>query len=239
MHPDCHSSPSAALSLPTRLHPFRAADERSFSLFETVIAVGMLAVVFLYVSGIQGQVIYSLEYGQKLSQALWIARGVLSQVEHEWDVKDFSEMQRSVKDKKVAADDFGASADKTLSEFSYTLNIEEWQLPLLSFLTGEESSGGGSSGNLIAEQINAIFGGHMMKMAHVEVFWPEGAQRASTSLSMLLVNQKAVDQQILVLKTPGAQKSAPSSDPLQQFTDPKNNTSNSPSRSPPAPPPTP
>ena len=193
-------------------------EERSFSLFETVIAVGMLAVVFLYVSGIQGQVIYSLEYGQRLSQGLWIAQGVLSKVEHEFDTQPFADLEKTIKEKRVDDKEFGKGAEKTLSDFSYTLTVEEWKLPLLSFLTGENSALEGGAGSMIAEQIDAIFKGHMMKLAYVEVFWPEGALRASTTVSMLLVNQKAVDQQIVILKSPKASKKAPPQDSNQPFT---------------------
>lgn len=207
--------------------------EQSFSLFETVIAVGMLAVVFLYVSGIQGQVIYSLEYSQKLSTGLWIARGLMSKIEHEWDTEDFSQMDRDTKEESIDERDFGSDARKALEGYTYAISIKEWELPLLSFLTGEDSSIEDGSGDMITQQINAIFNGHMMKLAKVEVFWPEGALRASTSLTTLLVNQKAVDQQIIVLKSPADSKSSPSppdSDPAQQFTSsPRGASSSSPS----------
>lgn len=162
-------------------------NEKSFSLFETVIAIGMLAVVFLYINGIQGQVVYSLEYGQNLSRGLWLARGILARIDYEWATRDLSELDMSIKESKITDDFWGEDAGKTYMEFTYRLDISEWKLPIQEIF---DMGGSGEGGEGMIEQ---VFGGHMMKIAEVEVFWPEGARRASTQLSLLLVNQRAVD----------------------------------------------
>ena len=56
--------------------------EDSFSVFETMIAIGMLAVVLLQITTIQGQVVYSLEYSQRMSSGMWLAKGLMARVEY-------------------------------------------------------------------------------------------------------------------------------------------------------------
>lgn len=200
----------------------RRAGEQSFSLFETMIAIGMLAVVMLQVSSIQGQVVYSLEYGQNLSKGIWLAKGLVAKLEYEWATRDFSELELALVDQKIQDPLWGEGAASLYQDFSYDLTSREWKLPLLGFLAGGEGGAGGTSGAgaspLVAEQLKAVFGDHVMKIATVEVYWPEGARRASTSLSMLLVNQKALDTQIMTMSSPGA---APTSELKDQFTDAK------------------
>lgn len=200
--------------------------EDSFSVFETMIAIGMLAVVLLQITTIQGQVVYSLEYSQKMSSGMWLAKGLMARVEYEWATRDFSEMDIKVKEKKVGDEFWGADASKAFKDFSYRITSEEWKLPILNFLTGggassqEPSVTGVSrapddgSSSLVSQQLEAIFGGHIMKVATVEVFWPEGARKGTASLSMLLVNQKALDLQILALKSP---KAPPTKETKDQF----------------------
>ena len=182
--------------------------DHSFSLFETMIAIGMLAVVMLQVTSIQGQVVYSLEYGQNLSRGVWLAKGIMAKLEYEWATRSFSELELNLVDQLINDSLWGEEAAKIYRDFSYNITSQEWKLPILSFLTGDNSaalSADDGSSSLIAEQLKAIFGDHVMKIATVEVFWPEGARRASTTLSMLLVNQQALDGQILTMKSPGAE----------------------------------
>ncbi|MDQ3235724.1 MAG: hypothetical protein M3Q07_28270, partial [Pseudobdellovibrionaceae bacterium] len=42
--------------------------------------------------------------------------------------------------------------------------------------------------------LDQIFKGHIMKVAYVEVSWPDGARRDSVSLTYLLTNTKALDE---------------------------------------------
>ena len=45
-----------------------------------------------------------------------------------------------------------------------------------------------------------VFGDELLKTAHVTVWWHEGAQRGSTSLTLLLTNQKKIDELLVTLK---------------------------------------
>ncbi|MCY4443934.1 MAG: hypothetical protein OXC44_03940 [Proteobacteria bacterium] len=213
--PTANSKQHSMLQPSLWLRPFYPHYQTSFSLFETVIAVGMLAVMALYVGGIQGQVVYSLEYGQKISQGLWLARGIMAKVEYEWDSREFSELNINQREQKIDDSLFGDNASKIFNGFTYEVLIEEWKLPVIKFLTGENSPAKGESSGMIGDQIKAIFGSDIMKIAQVKVYWPEGARRGSTDLSLLLVNQKAVDKQISNIT--GAQAS-PSTTPSSPST---------------------
>lgn len=188
--------------------------ERSFSLFETVIAIGMLASILLYVNGIQGQAIYSVEYQENLSKASWFAKGIMAKVEYEWNSREFKEMNFKGQESDVGALKWGRDTAEAFDGFTYKVNIEEWKLPLMNLILSGGAGGGdgessipGGGEDLIASQIKEVLGDELLKIAHVEVFWPEGgARRGSTELALLLANQQALDNQIAGLK--GLQKPA-------------------------------
>ncbi|MCY4380525.1 MAG: hypothetical protein OXC40_03015 [Proteobacteria bacterium] len=199
--------------------------EKSFSLFETVIAVGMLAVVLLQVTGIQGQVVYSVEYSRRLSEGIWLAQGIMARLEYEWQTRDFSELELTVNEKKIGDDFWGKDATKIFTDYSYKISSEEWKLPIFAMLTGEgqnNQEGGPPVSNLITDQIKQIFNDHMIKIATVEVLWPEGARKSSTSLSMILVNQRALDMQILAMQSSAVGNTSES--PNDQAIPPDNKT---------------
>ena len=182
----------------------------SFSLFETVIAIGILAVVLLEVNGIQGSVVYSLEYSQRTSQAVWIARGLMAKIEYEWDSRAFSEISVETSEQKLSPELWGAKVAEAFAEFTYKITISEWELPIVEFLTGgadngeddQQQSDLGENTNLIASQIEQLFPDGILKIAKVEVFWPDGARKSAIDLSLLLTNQRAVDKQISLISEP-------------------------------------
>ena len=53
---------------------------------------------------------------------------------------------------------------------------------------------------MIEGVLKEIFKDGMFKIAHVEVFWPEGARRNSVTLTYLLTNQRALNQAIFAKK---------------------------------------
>lgn len=201
--------------------------EESFSLFETMIALGMLAVVMLQVTAIQGQTVYSLEYSQKHSKAMWLGKGIAAKLQYEWATRDFSELEIQLKDQRVTDGFMGPGAEKIFASFSYDIISTEWKLPILAFLSGQKPTSDGSdvvsaddqNQSIVTQQLKAIFNDHIMKIATIEVFWPEGARKSSTSISMLLVNQKAVDAQILTMKSP--KKAVPTKEIKSQFNETK------------------
>ena len=64
----------------------------------------------------------------------------------------------------------------------------------------EGGDAAGGAGDLIKQQIESVLGDTILKLAHVEVFWLEGAVKNSTTLTLLLPNIRAVDKQIVAMK---------------------------------------
>ncbi|RZA15278.1 MAG: hypothetical protein EOP10_26665 [Proteobacteria bacterium] len=186
----------------------RKSAEYSFTLLEVIIATGLLVAVVLQVAGGQGSLLEITDYSKKATEATWLAKRVMSRVEANYmnyPLKDLDETRI----KEAAFDDFKDTND---NDFKYSLTIEEWKLPLIDFLTGgggksdeekEEDKDNGKADSAISgipgleTMVNQIFDGHMMKTAHVEVSWPEGARRNSVSLIYLLTNQKKLDEYLL------------------------------------------
>ena len=52
--------------------------ERSFTLVETIFALGLLVTVILEVSNVQGRSLVLGEYNRKVTQASWLAKAVMA-----------------------------------------------------------------------------------------------------------------------------------------------------------------
>ena len=170
---------------------FDRSTERSFTLVETMIALGMLASIILQISGVQGNSIYFSEYSQNVTNAVWLAKRVMSQVEYHWESQDFKSLETEVDDGRF--EDF--------PDYSYALKIKDWKLPITSLLGGGNGSESEDSGSqMLSGVMDKVLGKELLKVAHVEVFWAEGAQRNSTEVTLLLTNQKKVDEVIGTFK---------------------------------------
>jgi hypothetical protein len=184
------------------------AGEQSFTLIETVIALGLMVTVIFEVSGVQGNAVYFSEFERSVTQATWIAKAVMSRIEYEWDSRPFSDMKQLNATEKEYEDN---------KEFTYAVKVEEWKLPLLNLLTGGGGDDGEQAanpqGDMIKGYVEKIFGDEILKIANVEVFWPEGAKKNSVSVTMLLTNQQKLDETIATLgplKDAAPDKQAPS-----------------------------
>ncbi len=157
-----------------------------------MVALGLLTVLILQVATVQGQALYFSDYGQNLTKSMWLARRVMAQVEYYWYNKELKELEGVAVKEKPFADE---------EKFSYNLEIREWKLPLMNMLTGGgDDDQPDPTADLIKQQVKQIFGEHLLKIAHVEVFWGEGAVRESTTLTMLLTNQKQIDATVATLQ---------------------------------------
>lgn len=184
----------------------RKAHELSFTLLEVIIAVGLLTAVVMQVAGGQGSLFEITDYSKKATEATWLAKKIMSEVEYNYIEYELKELEISIKDEP-----FKDIKDPDM-DYKYSIDIQEWKLPLIDFLSG----GGGKSNEEKKEAkdegkpessvagipglegiVNQIFGGHMMKTAHVEVSWPEGARRNSVALTYLLTNQKKLDEYVM------------------------------------------
>lgn len=182
--------------------------EHSFTIIEVMVAIGIMMSVVLEVTGAQGNIVSFSTFSRRLSEATWLAKRVMSQVEYHYAHKELKDLETKIEDEPF--DDLKDS-DTDASEYTYSLKIEEWKLPIFEILAngGPSKEGEDDSSNDFGSKkkqsslagfedaVNQIFDGHIMKLATVEVFWPEGARRNSVTLSYLLTNQKAIDQYIL------------------------------------------
>jgi type II secretory pathway pseudopilin PulG len=202
----------------------RQKGEESFTLLETIIALGILTVVLLQVGSVQGNAIYIAEYGRSVTKGIWLAKAKMSQVEYYAATKPWSDLVTNTK---------GEFSEEP--GYQWELKIEDWKLPLQEILTGKsgEDGGGGESstkdaagGMGMEAALSQVFGTEsLLRIAQVKVSWPEGAVRNDVSLTYLLTNQSKLDQVLGTLKNPDPPKgSAPP-------------TPNQPVKPPPPPPP--
>ena len=180
--------------------------KEAFLFFEALIALGMITTIVIEVIGSQGNIANLTGYSRKASEAINLAEAVMGQVEYNWKKYEFKELKNLVgKDKSFDFKDLDDEFD-----YTYDLQIIDWKLDIFNLLfsgslTGaaggeEEDSGPQPAGDgglsMIEGVLKEIFRDGMFKIAHVEVFWPEGARRNSVTLTYLLTNQKALDQAI-------------------------------------------
>lgn len=185
--------------------------ELSFTIFETIVAVGLLMAFALEMAGGQGNIVNKVEYARRANDAIWLAKRIMSQVEYNYQTMDLKELETTstVKDQK-----FERIENETEFDYLYSLDIKEWKFPLFDFLMNgglqdeedkddptkqeKEPAAAGIPGmDAILDQ---IFKGHIMKVAYVEVSWPDGARRDHVSLTYLLTNNKALDEYLLTKK---------------------------------------
>ena len=191
----------------------RKPSELSFTIFETIVAVGLLMAFTLEMAGGQGSVVSKVEYARHSNDAIWLAKRIMAQVEYNYQTHDLKELDlvNPLRDQPIKVE------GETDFEYTYTVDVREWKFPLFDFLLkggsgksddkdkdepksaeAKKSNPGGLPG--IEAIINQIFKGHVMKVAHVDVSWPEGARRDSIGLTYLLTNSRALDEYLITKK---------------------------------------
>ena len=187
----------------------RRQSEGSFTLIETVIALAIVTFVIVGVSSVQGNSIIFADYGRNVTQATWLARRVMSQVDYYWHTKPFKDLETEVRETKF--EDF--------PEYSYTLEIKEWKFPFEKMLTmamgggigadeeakdeaeDKQDEAGGGMSQMIETISKQVFGDEPKFLtAYVSVSWAEGAARNQSSMTYLLTNQAKIDEAIIQLK---------------------------------------
>lgn len=173
--------------------------ERSFTLVETVIALSLMTFLIIEMTGVQGNAIVFNDFSRRISQASWLGRRVMSQVEYHWATRSFKDLKEDIKDQKFE--------DPGLTDYSFDLEIKDWKFPFTQLLLGggdgekeDEEGGKGGMGGMIKNVVESVFGDEIFKIAHVTVYWPEGAARGSVSLTMLLTNQSKIDDLLTTMK---------------------------------------
>lgn len=222
---------------PTMRHFKGRSSERSFSLLETIVAVSLVAMLMVEVSGVHGNSIAFSQYGRNVLQASYLAKRVMAQVEYQASIRTpLKDLQTSEKDKPF----------EDAPDFSYSLTIEP--LPHALDLMFKIFSGGMLGGDddsdtddkkeqssdmlgQLKTLIQQSVGDDPIWFAKVEVTWPEGARRGSTELAMVVTDTKKLEESVgkfLDQASAGAGGQTPNS-----------SAPPGPSPTPPAPPPSP
>lgn len=196
--------------------------QRSFSLIETVIALSIITFLIIEVSVVQGNAIVFSEYGRNVTQAIWLAKRVMANVEYRASYTEFKELETS--EQGLTFEDF--------PEYQYSVDIREWKLSLTKILQMALSGNLGGSGDdeeennaangemgFIEQGVKTVFGDEPIFMtAKVEVSWAEGASRNSTSLTHLFTNQRRLDDYLVTLKPVWDQATKPKSTSVKTST---------------------
>ena len=177
----------------------------SFTLLETIIAVSVMSIFILEVAQIQGGGIYFYEYGRNAVKASWLAKRVMSQIEYQWKQKDIKDLEAETKETPFKDD----------PEFKYSITIKEWELPIFDLVSGKDKDSDSSSNSsssqenpmsamgsssMVNDTFSSVMDGSILKVANVRVSWPEGAKSNDVSLTLLLPNQKRLDEYMSTLK---------------------------------------
>lgn len=186
--------------------------ERSFTLIETLIALGLMLFLVMEVGGVHGNALYFNRYGRQVTQGVWLAKRLMSQVEYQWTIRPFKELE-TANEKERPFEDF--------PDFTYSLEVKEWKLPILDLITGGVGGGDdsdkkkpeGGGDDVMKSAMKNVFGDSILKTAHVEVFWAEGAKRNSVALTYLLTNQEKLDELLTTLKGASDAGGAPGTPP--------------------------
>jgi hypothetical protein len=186
--------------------------ELSFTIFETIVAVGLLMAFALEMAGGQGNIVNKVDYARRSNDAIWLAKRIMAQVEYNYQTMDLKELETttSQKDQKFERVDQIQDFD-----YAYSVEVKEWKFPLFDFLmnggkkdkedendpTKEEKDPAAAGIPGMEAILDQIFKGHIMKVAYVEVSWPDGARRDKVSLTYLLTNTKALDEYLVSKKS--------------------------------------
>ena len=172
-------------------------QESSFTLIETVIAIGLMVTVVLEVAGVHGRAIDFSAYGRRSTEAIYLAKAKLSQIENAWSYLPFEELKITTPSEEKFDESLCSPNPDFGCDYTYVASIQDWKLPLLEMFAGDEPT---PEMQMVQEYAKKIFGDSILKIARVEVFWPEGgASRGSVALTTLLTNQRAIDEVVHTL----------------------------------------
>lgn len=205
--------------------PPHKKGEKSFTLIETLIALGIMVTLVLQMATVQGQAISFSDYGRKMTKGIWLAKALMSQIEYQSKYIPLKEMKFDEKEKKFKELLCPKEGDDPC-EFTYNVKIANWKLDLIDiFFNNKKKKSDGSEKEenpmigMIKDKVKEQLGEELISYVHVEVFWPEGSRRNSIDLAYLLTNQLGLDELIQTLppletkKGQGTSKGKKASDP--------------------------
>lgn len=191
------------------MHRPKRPSERSFTLIETVVALSLITFLVVEVAAVQGNSVVFAEYNRNITQASWLARRVMSQIEYLYRTKPFPDLIKEVRDARF----------EEVSDYTYSIDIKEWKFPFIQLL--QSTVGGGKGGDdpedntraeraknsdkgiaqVLEQVVDQVFGKEPIFLtAQVSVHWPEGAARGGTQLMYLLTNQAKLDEAIALMR---------------------------------------
>ncbi len=188
--------------------------ERSFTLIETVIALGLLVVVIMQVAFVQTNAVGLSSYTRRVTQATWLAKAIMTKIEYGFKFYEPKEMRSDPTFKEKDIDPELCPKEMMDCDYKYTVEIEDFPLPFIDIALGNMGAAGGEEGDaskqgaggfadMIKQQIKEVMGGdEILKIAKVELSWPEGSKRNSMHLAYLLTAQQKLDPFIEMLDPP-------------------------------------
>jgi len=180
-------------------HKPSRTPQSSFTLIETIIALGLMVVIVLEVSAVQGRAITFSDYERKVTQASWLAKAIMGHLEYKWKFYDLKEIKAAEKDQKFPAE--LCPEDPIFDcNFRYNISIEKWDLPLIDMAAASLKDD--SIAGIVKDQMKNIIGDETLKVAHVEVTWPEGGRQNSVDLAYLITAQQKIDTAVEGLQPP-------------------------------------
>jgi hypothetical protein len=189
--------------------------EASFTLVETMIAVGILVTVVMNFTGAVGSSIRMGEYGNRVTHAAWVAKGIMAKItwaSYQYEQKEFASL--NLTEQPVPEEFCPSEGNNSKCFFSMKITSDDWKLPVID-LIAKQAMGGGSdpTGGMLEKQLKDIFGDELLRVIGVEIIWPEGALTNSVTLAQVLVNQMSLDKFIENQTPPTAAAKPPDAPP--------------------------
>jgi len=186
----------------------RKPGERSFTLIETVLAIGLLTTVLMEVSFVQAKYLNFSIYYRKSTQAIWLAKALMAEVEYKSNFYPLKDIRAEPGSEERPVPPTLCPKDPQFDcDFTYSMSIEEFKLPIVEMLTGsiaKETEGADGFTSVIKDQVEAVLGKEIFKIANVVVSWPEGSKRSQVNVPYLLTSQQNIDSFIEALPPPTA-----------------------------------
>lgn len=181
--------------------PPHKPSEKSFTLIETLIALGIMVTLVLQIAIVQGQAISFSDYGRDMTKGVWLAKSIMSQVEYRSKFIPLKEMKYDEKEQQFSEMLCPRDGDEPC-KYTYNLKIENWKLDLVDIFfrnkpkkDGEEGGGGDNPMiDMIKDHLKEQIGEELISYVHAEVFWPEGSRLNSVDLAYMLTDQIGLDE---------------------------------------------
>ncbi len=192
--------------------------------------------IILEVTAVLGGAVKFSTYERKVTQAVWIAKAMMANIEYKWKYYDLKDIKAELLDQEVDPSLCNRQKYASDCDFKYNLTIKKWDLPLVDLLLGglgglsksssskDDDAGAdekmGGSGNpmtdMIKKQVKDTIGDELLKTVQLEVFWPEGSKTDGVELAYLITGQQILDQQIELLQPPDGAADASNACPKGQ-----------------------